>query len=58
MKQTITKSEKEYSVQRLKFILDTYPDKIRLLKQELREYEMSVCDAKERLDEINKLEVV
>ena len=38
--------------QKLKFILDTYPDKIRLLKQELREFEMGYEDARESMGEL------
>ena len=38
--------------QKLKFKLDTYPDKIRLLKQELREFEMGYDDARQAMQEL------
>jgi len=54
----ITREEKIRITQNCRFTIDTYGDKIRRLKLELREMEQSVEDAKERLAEVNKLEVV
>lgn len=44
--------------QKCRFVIDTYPDKIRKLKQEVIEMEMMVDDAKDTLDKVDDLEVV
>lgn len=44
--------------QKCRFIIDTYPDKIRKLKQEVIEMEMMVSDAKDTLERVADLEVV
>jgi len=55
---TITREDKTRITQKCRFTIDTYGDKIRQLKLELREMEQEVEDAKETLKEINKMEVV
>jgi len=55
---TITKEEKIRITQRCRFTIDTYADKVRNLKLEIRELEQEVEDAKEKLAEVNRLEVV
>lgn len=55
---TITKEDKIRITQRCRFTIDTYADKVRKLKLEIREMEQEIEDAKEKLTEVNKLEVV
>lgn len=54
----IDSATKLHTTQQCRFVIDTYPDKIRKLKQEVIEMEQDISDAKETLEKVSDLEVV